>query len=68
MMIKLTEFDGDPILVNTSQVLYVRPANSVDKANSVLMLAIVSDNCDMSIYVQDTVDEIMQKMTMGTLF
>lgn len=69
MLIKLTEFDGDPIIINSTEILFVRPSDTVDGANSCVRTKFsTNDDFDTTFYVKETIDEILNKTASNPLF
>ena len=69
MLIKLTEFDGDPIIINSTEILFVRPSNNVEGANTIVRTKIPpNDDFDTIFYVKETIDEILNKIASNPLF
>lgn len=65
MIIRLTEFDNAPILINTNAILYARPKsseNNIDAKSYILLVADSTDERDNTIFVKESLDEIMQVM------
>ena len=69
MLIKLTEFDGDPIIINSAEILFVRPSDTVDGANTIVRTKIPpNDDFDTVFHVKETIDEILNKTASNPLF
>ena len=65
MIIKLTEFDNDPILINTNAILYVRPKgknNKLDAKSCIVLMTSETEDRNDTIYVKESWGEIMQIM------
>ena len=69
MLIKLTEFDGDPIIINSTEILFVRRSDTVDGANTIVRTKIPpNDDFDTVFHVKETIDEILNKTASNPLF
>lgn len=69
MLIKLTEVDGEPIIINSCEILFARPATSVEGAKTYIQTKVpTNDDFDTDFYVKEGIDEILNKSSTNPLF
>ena len=69
MFIKLTEVDDAPIIINSCEILFARPATCVEGAKTFIQTKIpTNDDFDTSFYVKEGIDEILNKSSTNPLF
>lgn len=69
MLIKLTEFDGDSLVINSASIAFIRPCKTKNvKARSFVQLLSDSKEYDNSFYVKESIEEILNKVSAMPLF
>ena len=69
MLMKLTEFDGKPIIINSNYIVFIRPSETKDvDAKSFIRISGESEDYDTNFYVKESIKEIADKLTMAPLF
>ena len=69
MLIKVTEFDDEVILVNTNAIAFVRNNKHSDlDAKTAIRLITNSKETDNVLYVKESMHEILNKVSVNPLF